>query len=248
MLLAGKVAIITGAGSGFGKSTALLFAQEGAKIAAVDLNLQAAQEVATQITQAGGEAIALQANVAEAEQVQNFVEETARTFGKIDILFNNAGTYVYGNAEQTDLEGWHTALEVNLSSVFYGVKYALPYLQETRGNIISTASAAGIIGFPAAVSYAASKGGVISLTRAVAVDYAAVGVRANCIAPGTGETGMTHDLLQDSSVKQGFLAPIPLQRLGQPEDVAQAALFLASDKASYLTGVVLPVDGGWTMS
>lgn len=248
MALEGKVALITGAGSGFGKATAELFAKNGAKIVVVDLNLEAAAAVAAEITNAGGSALPLKADVSNEGEVKSVIDRAVEEYGQLDILFNNAGTYVHGNVEETSTDGWHKSVEVNLSSVFYGVKHAIPHLKATKGNIISTASAGGVIGFPSAVSYAATKGGVISLTRAVAVDYAVDGVRANCIAPGTGETGMTHDLLEDPSIKAGFLAPIPMKRLGQPEDVAKAALFLASDQADYLTGVVLPVDGGWTMS
>lgn len=248
MLLENKVALITGAGSGFGKATSLLFASEGARVAVVDIDKNAAEAVVKEITDKGGVAIAIAANVSKDDDVRVAVEATVAEFGQLDILFNNAGIYRYGNAEQTSIQDWHASVEVNLSGVFYGIKHAIEHLKKTHGNIISTASAGGIIGFPSAVSYAATKGGVISLTRAVAVDYAADGVRCNAIAPGTGVTGMTEGLLQDKAVLDAFLAPIPMKRLGQPDDVARAALFLASDQASYLTGVVLPVDGGWTMS
>lgn len=153
-----------------------------------------------------------------------------------------------GTIEGTSIEDWNRSLNINVTALFLASKYAIPYLKETKGNIINTASAGGIIGFPDAISYATTKGAVISFTRAMAVDYAEDGVRVNAICPGTGETGMTKELLQDEEIFQGFVEPIPMKRLGQPTDIANAALFLGSDQASYITGHALPVDGGWTMS
>lgn len=248
MLLENKVAVITGAGSGFGQATSEIFAREGASIVAVDINLEAAEAVADAITKAGGKAIAVGADVADPAAVEGFINRAVEEFGQLDILFNNAGIYVPGNVEETSIEDWDRVSDVNLKSVFLGMKYAMPHLKKTKGNIISTASAGGIIGFPDAVSYGATKGGVVSLTRAAAVDYARHDIRVNCICPGTGETGMTRGLLEDSTIKDAFLAPIPLHRLGQPDDVAKAALFLASDLSGYISGHALPVDGGWTMS
>lgn len=248
MKLENKVAIITGAGSGFGKETSKLFSQEGASIVCVDLNLDAVKETVDEITANGGKAIAVQADVSNEEDVKNFVEKAVAEYGQIDILFNNAGIYIPGNAEETSLGDFEKSMAVNVNAIFMSTKYAMPHLKKTKGNIINTASAGGIIGFGGAIGYATSKGAVISFTRAVAVDYAQDGVRSNAIAPGTGVTGMTEDLLQDSSIADAFLAPIPIKRFGQVNDVANAALFLASDDASYITGHTLPVDGGWTMS
>lgn len=248
MLLKNKVAIVTGAGSGFGQATAELFAREGAAVVAVDINVQAADAVAGAITDAGGQAIAIAADVADPQAVKGFIDRAVAEFGQLDILFNNAGIFIPGTVEETSIEDWDRVSDVNLKSVFLGMKYAMPHLKKSKGNIISTASAGGIIGFPDAVSYGATKGGVVSLTRAAAVDYAKDDIRVNCICPGTGETGMTRGLLEDSTIKDAFLAPIPLHRLGQPEDVAKAALFLASDLSGYISGHALPVDGGWTMS
>lgn len=248
MLLEGKVAIVTGAGSGFGQATSVLFAKEGASVVVVDINPEAAEGVVKEIESRGGRALAIAADVSVSDEVKGFVEKAVETYGRLDILFNNAGIYNPGNVEETSLEDWERSYAVNVRSVFLGMKYAMPHLKETKGNVISTASAGGLIGFPGAVSYASSKGAVISLTRAAAVDYAQYGVRVNAISPGTGETGMTRELLEDPNIKDAFLAPIPLRRLGQPEDVAKAALFLASDLSDYISGHTLPVDGGWTMS
>lgn len=248
MKLQDKVAIITGAGSGFGKETSKLFAREGAKIICVDLNIETAKETAEEIAAAGGNAIALQADVSNEEDVANFIKKAIDEYGKIDILFNNAGIFVPGNVEEASFEDFKKSMSVNIDAVFLSTKYAMPHLKKTKGNIINTASAGGIIGFGGAIGYATSKGAVISFTRAVAVDFAQDGVRCNAIAPGTGVTGMTEELLENSSIAEAFLAPIPLKRFGQVNDVANAALFLASDDASYITGHALPVDGGWTMS
>ncbi|AZN29630.1 SDR family oxidoreductase [Flaviflexus salsibiostraticola] len=248
MLLADKVAVVTGAGSGFGEATAVLFAKEGASVVVVDIDGAAATAVADAIAADGGTAIAVAADVADPESVKGFIDRAVEEFGQLDILFNNAGIYRPGNVEETSIEDWDRSTDVNLKSVFLGMKYAMPHLKKTKGNVISTASAGGIIGFPDAVSYGATKGGVVSLTRAAAVDYAQHDIRVNCICPGTGETGMTRGLLEDPTIKDAFLAPIPLHRLGQPEDVAKAALFLASDLSGYISGHALPVDDGWTMS
>lgn len=248
MLLKDKVAIITGAGSGFGRATAELYAKEGAKVVVVDYNEESVQQTAALIKENGGEAAALKADVSNETDVKNFIQTAVDTYGKIDILFNNAGVYAPGTVEEMTMDDWNHSINVNITALFLASKYAIPYLKETKGNIINTASAAGIIGFPDAISYATTKGAAISFTRAMAVDYAEAGVRVNAISPGTGETGMTKDLLENDEIFQGFVSPIPMKRLGQPNDVANAALFLGSEQASYITGHALPVDGGWTMS
>lgn len=248
MLLENKVAIITGAGSGFGRATATLYAEHGAKVVVVDYNEETAQQTATAIKENGGEAISVRADVSNESDVKNFIQTAIDTYGQIDILFNNAGIYAPGTVEETSMDDWNRSLNVNITALFLASKYAMPYLKETNGNIINTASAGGIIGFPDAISYATTKGAVISFTRAMAVDYAEAGVRINAICPGTGVTGMTKDLLEIDEVYQGFVAPIPMKRLGEANDVANAALFLGSNLSSYITGHALPVDGGWTMS
>lgn len=249
MLLEDKVAIITGGGSGFGRATSLLFAKEGAKVVVVDYNEEGAKQTAENIKSAGGQAIYVKADVSKEEDVKHFVDEAVKAFGKLDIIFNNAGIYVPGNAEEQKTEDWDRIINVNLRGVFFGCKYAIPEMKKNGGGvIINTASAAALIGFPEAIAYAASKGGVVSLTRAVAVDFAKAGIRANCICPGTSETAITKDVLANEQLRNMFLAPIPMGRFGQPDDIAKAALFLASDLSAYITGATIPVDGGWTMA
>ncbi len=246
MLLEDKVAVITGAASGFGRESCLLFAQEGAKIVAADNN-DAGHEVAKEIIAAGGDAVFVLTDVSKEDQVKNLMDEAISAYGKIDIIFNNAGIYLYGKADELSLEDWKKVIDINLTGVFLGCKYGIPHLKNNQGGvIINTASAAGLIGFPDSVSYAASKGGVVSLTKNIAVDYAKDNIRANCICPGTGKTRMTEEVLKTEKNYQAFLDPIPLKRFAEPNDVAQAALFLASDMSAYITGCALPVDGGWT--
>lgn len=248
LILEGKVAVVTGAASGFGRATAELFASEGAKVVAVDYKEEAVQTVVQLIVDGGHEAIAVKADVAVADDVKNVIEVALTTYGKIDVLFNNAGVYIPGKVGDLDEADWDRTIAVNLTGAFLGTKYAIPELIKTKGTIINTASAASLIGFPEAIGYAASKGGVQALTTACAVDYAADRVRVNCICPGTGETGLTKEVLANPELAEAFLAPIPLKRFAQPHDVAHAALYLASPGASYVTGVSLPVDGGWTIS
>ncbi|MDY3005750.1 SDR family NAD(P)-dependent oxidoreductase [Anaerococcus porci] len=248
MLLKDKVAVITGAGSGFGKLTSKLFAKEGAKIVAVDYNEESAKETVEEIKKDGGEAISVKADVSKDSDVKNFIAEAVNEFGKIDILFNNAGVFKPGNVEEVSFDDFKTSFGVNVDSIFLACKYAMKYLKESKGVIVNTASAGGIIGFPQAVAYGASKGAVISLTQALAVDYAKDGIRVNAICPGTSKTGMTKEALEDKDMCNAYLSPIPMARFGTVEDIAKAALFLASDQSSYITGHALPVDGGWTMS
>ncbi len=249
MLLKDKVAVVTGAASGFGRDTCLLFAQEGAKVVAVDYDAEGAEKTAQQIKETNGDAISLKADVSSNKDVANMIETAVQTYGKIDILFNNAGIYIPGKAHEAAENDWDQVININLKGVYLGSKHAIPHMLKNGGGvIINTASAGGIIGFPDAAAYAASKGGVVSLTKAMAVDYAKENIRVNCICPGTGETGLTKEVLENKQLKEMFLAPIPMGKFAQPQDVAKAALFLASDLSSYITGVALPVDGGWTVA
>lgn len=248
MILADKVAIITGAASGFGKVSAELFAKEGAKVVVADYNLEGAQKTVASIKQAGGEAIAVQVDVSNESDVKQLISEAVKHYGKLDILFNNAGTFRPGNVEETSYTDFRTCFAVNVDSIFFACKYAMPSLKQSKGVIINTASAGAKIGFPQAIAYGASKGAVTSMTRAMAVDYAKFGVRVNAICPGTSQTGMTKEALENKEMYNAYLAPIPMGRFGTTEDVAKLALFLASEQSAYITGESISVDGGWTMS
>ncbi len=241
--LDGKVALITGAGSGIGRAGALLFAEEGAKVAVADYVPMGGQETVRMIKKAGGEAIFIEVDVSKAADVENMVRTTVDTYGRIDILYNNAG--IMGTeaptAEATE-EDWDRVIDTNLKSVFLASKYTIPVMLNGGGGVIvNTASITGFIGSPRLPAYGASKGGVIQLTKAMALEYADRNIRVNCICPGVIETPMTET---DGLARRTDF--IPQKRAGRVDDVARAALYLASDDSSYVTASSLVVDGGWT--
>ncbi|PAD44075.1 short-chain dehydrogenase [Bacillus sp. 7520-S] len=246
MRLANKVAIITGAAAGMGKADALLFAKEGAKVAMTDLQEDQLQEVVGEIKENGGEAICFKQNVASEEDWIRVVSETVAKFGKIDILVNNAGVSDSTPFQDQTVENWEKIMSINVTSVFLGQKYVIPHMIEAGGgSIINISSIAGLTGGSGTGPYTASKGAVRLLTKATAVDYAKYNIRANSIHPGYIETPMTVDLLKDENMRQWFLSQTPIPRLGKPEDIANGVLFLASDESTYITGVELPIDGGY---
>lgn len=250
--LEGKVALITGAGSGIGKASALLFAAEGARVACVDVVAEAAQQTADQIRAEGGEAIAIQADVCQFADAQRMVETTVRTFGRLDILFNNAGTGILGRVHELEESQWDQVLNTNLKSVYLCSKAAIPYfLEQGSGNIINTASTFSLLAFPNYASYCASKGGVLLLTKQMALDYGPA-IRVNCICPGATDTPRIRRLINaapDPAARERELASLNrvMQRLADPKEIAYAALFLASDESSFVTGHALVVDGGQTI-
>jgi NAD(P)-dependent dehydrogenase (short-subunit alcohol dehydrogenase family) len=253
-----KVAIVTGAGSilagiGNGKATAIVFAREGAKVMAVDYNLEAAEETKRLIDEEGGECITFKADVSNASDCQRMVETCVQKFGRVDILHNNVGMGGYGGPVETSEEIWDKTLAVNLKSMFLTCKYVLPYMEKQgSGVIINISSLNAIRAQPApAVAYACSKAGVIALTREVALQYAAKGIRVNAILPGLMKTPMVEfynpQAYGDGDVELMWRrrdAMCPTGKQGEPWDVAYAALFLASDEAKYITGTTLLVDGG----
>jgi NAD(P)-dependent dehydrogenase (short-subunit alcohol dehydrogenase family) len=243
--LADRVALITGAGSGIGRGCALLFAKEGARVAVADIDEQSAAETVRQIRGQGGEAIAIAADVSSPEDTQAMVEATLKQWGTIDILYNNAadeGPICF--AAQISVEQFDRVIGVNLRGTWLGMKYALPIMMKQRsGSILNVSSLAGLKATPGGAAYCASKFAVIGITQAVAIEYGKYNIRANCIIPGWIETPMVHRLFGGTLPESSVTAP-PLRRIGQPEDVAKAALFLVSDDADYITGTIFTVDGG----
>ncbi len=247
MLLQGKVAIVTGAGSGIGRASAIRFAAEGASVVAADIRGPKVDETVDMIRRDGGTAVPCQANVATAEDVARMVECALDNFGGLDALFNNAGTLRPGTAVDLSVEDWDLVMAVNVRSVFLGAKYAVPALAARGGGtIVSTASVSGLNGDPSSVVYSASKAAVINLTRSLSVDHAAQHIRVNCICPGAIETPPVGRMLGDDAARRRTEKAHPLGRLGQPEAIAAAAVWLSSDESSFVTGQALVVDGGLT--
>jgi len=251
MRLANKVALITGGTSGIGRATALLFAQEGAKIAITGRNEERGREVVEEIKRNGGEAIFIRSDVRFAEDCRRAVEETLQTFGRLDILFNNAGVFYPHTVLDCPEEEWDLTLDTNLKGTYLMSKFALPtMIAQGGGIIINNGSGWGLVGGDAAAAYCASKGGVVLLTKAMAIDHGRQGIRVNCICPGDTYTPM---LPEDARLRgmtweeyYAGAANRPLGRIGKPEEIAKAALFLASDDSSFVTGATLVVDGGGT--
>ena len=247
MQLADKVAIITGGGSGIGQAAATLFAREGAAVVVLDYDAAGAAVTVDAITSAGGRALAVQANVADPAQVEVAVRAAVTAFGGVDILFNNAAVLIFGNIEETSPAEWQRVMDVNINGVYYCSRAVLPAMRARGGGaIINMSSSTGAHdGNGNAAAYVTSKGAVTLLTRCMAIDFAADHIRVNAIAPGPTDTPMLRKIMtQDEMV--AFAATFPAQRLGKPAEIAAAALFLASDAASFVTGAVLAVDGGQT--
>jgi 3-oxoacyl-[acyl-carrier protein] reductase len=246
MNLNGKVALVTGAGQGIGKVIAIKLAKNGASVVLNDLNKEGLNAVASEIENNGGKALPLEANVVNMEDVQGMVDKIVQELGGIHILVNNAGITRDALLLRMSVDDWDTVLSVNLKGVFNCTKSALKYMSKQKeGNIISIASIVGVMGNAGQANYAASKAGVIGFTKTVAKEYAKRGIKANAIAPGFISTAMT-DALSDK-VKEEMMKQIPMGKLGEPEDVADAVLFLASDASSYITGQVININGGMYM-
>ncbi len=248
-VLRGKIALITGGSSGIGKATALLFAREGAAVCVVDLDQAGGQAVIKSIGKGGGKGIFVHGDVSKAGDCEHAVKKTVSEFGGLDILVNNAGIIRRASVIETSEEEWDRVMAVNVKSIFLLSKYAIPYMVRAGGGvIINIASGWGLVGGHKAVAYCASKGAVVLLTKAMALDHGEQNIRVNCICPGDIDTNLIRkEAEQLGEPMERFLkmaSQRPLKRIGKPEEVAQAALYLASDASSFVTGASLVVDGG----
>jgi len=248
-LLKDKVAVITGGASGIGRAVALLFSREGATVAIVDIDEPNGQAVVQSIVESGGKAVFLHCDVTNMVECRSAVDRVLKEHGKISVLFNNVGIIRRASVVDTTEEEWDRVMATNVKSIFMFSKYVIPVMAEAGGGvIINTASGWGLVGGEKASSYCASKGAVVLLTKAMAIDHGPQNIRVNCICPGDTETPMLISEARQLGVdEEEFLAEAgqrPLQRIGKPEEIANAVLFLASDASSYITGTALVVDGG----
>jgi NAD(P)-dependent dehydrogenase (short-subunit alcohol dehydrogenase family) len=250
MRLAGRVASITGAGSGMGHEAALLFASEGARLLLSDINAAAGAATAEAVRAAGGEAHFVTADVSDAAAVKQLYAEGEQVFGKVDVLYNNAGIFHPGDVSVTDTDEsiWDRVIDVDLKGVFLCCKYGVPTLLRAGGGVIvNVASFVSWMGAATPqIAYTSAKGGVLSMTREIATEFARQGIRANALCPGPIDTPLLQDLLADPERRERRLVHIPMGRFGRAREIARAALFLASDDSSYMTGASLLVDGGIT--
>jgi len=254
MRLTNKVALITGAGTGIGRATAMLFAQEGAKLVVQDLNADTAQDTAQLIKKAGGEAVSIGGDVTSSADAEAIVKKAVDTYARLDVLFNNAGIWRGGTILDISEEDWDRTIGVNVKGIYLVSRYAVQQMmRQESGAIINAASVAALRGSPMSAAYNASKGAVLLLTKCMALDFGRYGIRVNCTCPGIIETQMADQLLSyrslgDDDRKQALLETYEdrhmVGRLGRPEEVANVVLFLASDESSFVTGAAWPVDGG----
>lgn len=257
--LSNKVAIVTGAGSGLGRASSIAFASEGAQVVCADCNADSAIEIVEEIQAAGGVAIAVTLDSASPDDNDRLVSQVMGRFGRIDVLLANAGIPSVGRLTDVDFEHWQRVIAVNLTGVWLANKAVIPVMQaQGGGSIINQASITALVGFAGVAAYSAAKGGVVALTRQAAVDYAEEGIRVNAICPGTIVTPLvTQTYLQRGGIDSKTKMPLsealaasaqryPMKRLGDVEDVANLAVFLASDESRWITGVIMPVDGGYT--
>jgi NAD(P)-dependent dehydrogenase (short-subunit alcohol dehydrogenase family) len=256
MRLKNKVAIVTGGSSGIGRATALLFSEHGAIVVIADINSIGGQSTVNKIVDNGGKALYVESDLTKTSDVLRVVNETKSVYGSIDILHNNAGILLFGDVTSCSEEEWDRVLAINLKAAFLLSKYVIPeMIKQNYGVVIHTASIGGLVGVENATAYAASKGGIIQLTRSMALDYGKFNIRVNCICPGSTETPMLHSIWETegaaigkdlNSMREIYKEGRPLRKIATPVDIAYAALYLASDESQFVTGTCLVVDGGIT--
>lgn len=244
----GKVALVTGGAAGIGRATALLFSEKGAKVVVADVTTEEGQDIADLIRKNGGEAIFVRCDVSKSKEVEALVNETAKTYGRLDYAFNNAG--IEGKTAPTadcSEENWDRTVAINLTGVWLCMKHEIPQMLKQRaGAIVNNSSVAGIVGFAGLPAYVATKHGVVGLTKTAALEYAKQGIRVNAVCPGVIKTAMVERVIGGNpSVEAQFVAIEPIGRLGYPREVAEAVVWLCSDAASFVTGIAMPVDGGF---
>lgn len=249
--LEGKVALITGGASGIGEATAKLFAKEAAKVVIADVQEERGKAVVESIKASGGEAAFIKVNVVRENEAKRMVAFTVKTYGRLDVLFNNAGVENSKSEVETSVREWDRVMDVNVKGVFLGTKYAVPEMKKNGGgSIINTSSIFGLVGSPGFAAYHASKGAVRLLTKSTALAHAADKIRANSICPGVIETPMFAQVLREApnpdTARAEWMQNEPIGRFGRPDDIAYGALYLASDESSYITGTELVIDGGYT--
>jgi len=248
MKLKDRVAVITGSGAGIGRAAAIEFAREGASVVVADINFPGALETVQRIHQLGGKSHAVEVDVAKPESVQHLVKETLRVFSKVHVLFNNAAVQINKTLEDTTVDEWNREIGVNLGGVFLCSKFFMPHLRSTKGTIVNMASVNGFFVEPMCAGYCATKAAIIGLTKAMAIDHGKEGIRVNCICPGYIDAGLAEGYFQaqaDPAAARAAAGKLhALWRIGRPEEVGRAAVFLASDDASFVTGTSFVVDGG----
>lgn len=248
MQLADHVAIVTGSGRGIGQATARCLAQEGAHIVVADIHATSAQETAAEIESLGRQALAITTDVADQQQVQAMVQQAIETFGRIDILVNNAGNAILKPLLETTAEEWDRTLKIHLYGTFYCTQAVVRHMiTRRRGRVVNISSVSGIVGSAGRAAYGAAKGGIITLTKVLAVELAGQGIGVNAIAPGAVETALSQNAWTKAD-RDGYYRLTPIERLGQPEDIARTALWLCLPQSAYITGQVVAVDGGFSIA